>query len=95
MIDVHNHILPGIDDGARSIEQTILMAKEAKQAGFTQIITTSHYIENEYDASKSNRADMIEAIQESLDNENIDIKLYNGAEAYITNVLVDLVKVSS
>ncbi len=91
MIDMHTHILPEIDDGARSMEQTILMLKEAKKAGFSQIITTSHYIENEYDVPKNDRDIIIDAIQESIDNEKINIKLYNGAEAYISDVLVDLV----
>ncbi len=92
MIDVHTHILPGIDDGARNIEDTIEMVKEAKKAGFTDIITTSHYIENEYNVNKENRKVIIEAIQEELNKEDIEIKLYNGAEIYITNELLDLVE---
>ena len=62
--------------------------KEAKQAGFTDIITTSHYIENAYDVDKKNRKKIIDAIKSLLKDENIDIKLYNGAEAYITNNLL-------
>ncbi len=92
MIDVHAHILPGIDDGARDIEDTIEMIKEAEKAGFTDIITTSHYIENEYNVNKENRKYIIEAIQEELSKENIEINLYNGAEIYITNELLDLVE---
>ena len=42
MIDFHTHILPNIDDGARNIEETIELIKEAKQAGFDEIILTSH-----------------------------------------------------
>ena len=37
MIDFHSHILPGIDDGSRSIEQTIRMLKEAKEAGLENL----------------------------------------------------------
>ena len=50
MIDIHTHILPGIDDGSKSFEQSLLMAKEAQEAGFTDIITTSHYMTNIYEA---------------------------------------------
>ena len=46
MIDFHTHILPNIDDGARNIDETIALIKEAKEAGFDEIILTSHYIEN-------------------------------------------------
>lgn len=45
MIDVHCHILPGIDDGSRSIEESMEMIREAYEVGFTAIISTSHYIE--------------------------------------------------
>ena len=48
MIDFHSHILPNIDDGARSIEETYNMIKEAEKAGFDTILLTPHYIENYY-----------------------------------------------
>ena len=38
MIDFHSHILPNIDDGSRSLNETIYMIEEAKKAGFTKII---------------------------------------------------------
>ena len=91
MIDIHTHILPGIDDGSKDIMQTMQMIKEAELAGFTDIITTSHYIENEYDVGRDDRQALIDAIQNEVNKEQINIKLYNGAEAFITNNLVDLV----
>lgn len=90
MIDMHAHILPGIDDGSRNIVETMQMIKEAELAGFTDIITTSHYIENEYDVPKSSRKWIIEAIENELKNQDINLKLHNGAEAFITNILADL-----
>ena len=45
MIDLHSHILPKIDDGSSSMERTLQIVEEAKQAGFTKIISTSHYLE--------------------------------------------------
>ena len=44
MIDIHCHILPGIDDGAQSIEDAIEMAKQAVSQGITTIIATPHPI---------------------------------------------------
>ena len=43
MIDFHTHILPNIDDGSRSIDETFNLTKEAKEAGFEGIVLTSHY----------------------------------------------------
>ena len=91
MIDIHTHVLPGIDDGSKNVEMTMQMLDEAYTAGFTDIITTSHYIENEYDIPKKTRQEIINALQEQLNEEGININLYNGAEAFITNNLASLV----
>ena len=44
MIDIHAHILPGIDDGSRSMDESIEIIKKAKLCGVTDIIVTPHYI---------------------------------------------------
>ena len=46
MIDIHTHILPNIDDGSKSIEETFNLIKEAKSVGFDSIVLTSHYMED-------------------------------------------------
>lgn len=55
MIDIHSHIIPNVDDGSISVEETFEMIKEAKNAGFDAIISTSHYIENCYESDVSER----------------------------------------
>ena len=44
MVDFHTHILPGIDDGSRNIEETVMLLKEAEENGFDKIILTPHYL---------------------------------------------------
>ena len=46
MIDIHSHILYGIDDGSTDIEESIEIIKRLKQIGFHKIIATPHYIDN-------------------------------------------------
>ena len=43
MIDFHNHILPGIDDGSKSIEMTLNMLRIAESQGIREIINTVHF----------------------------------------------------
>ena len=88
MIDFHSHILPGIDDGSRSIEQTIRMLKEAKEAGFTKIISTSHYIEGYYESDEAERTELLNEVQKNISG----IELYLGNEIYITNNMIDLIQ---
>ena len=59
MIDMHSHILPNIDDGSQSIEESVSMLREAKKAGFTAIVSTSHFIEEVYNVSKEEREEII------------------------------------
>lgn len=86
MIDFHTHILPQIDDGARSPEETIKLINEAKKAGFTSIISTSHYLEGYYETDAKVREDLINII--SYDK----IQIYPGSEIYISQNIVDLIK---
>ena len=83
MIDIHTHILPSIDDGSRDAAETFDMINEAYDAGFTDIITTSHYITEQYEVNKNERNLLLNAIQNKVDVENINLILHNGAEAYI------------
>lgn len=92
MIDFHAHILPEIDDGSRNIEESYDMIKEAYDAGFTSIISTSHYIDGSYECDKKAREDIIKKIKEELESRNININIYNGAEAYVSRDLNLLVK---
>lgn len=91
MIDIHSHILPGLDDGAKEIQDTLKMIKEASDAGFTDVFATSHYIEGEYDFDKIDRECIIEAIMSKLEQDGINLKLHIGAEAYISTDLPKLV----
>lgn len=88
MIDFHSHILPGIDDGSKSIEQTIRMLKEAKEAGFTKIISTSHYMEGYYESDEIERIELLNEVQKNISG----IELYLGNEIYITNNMIDLIQ---
>ena len=80
MIDFHSHIIPNIDDGSRSIEETFNLLKEAKEAGFEGIVLTSHYIEDYYQTDVPERDMWVKAISENLGAKGIDIDLYLGNE---------------
>ena len=88
MIDFHSHILPNIDDGSSSIEESINILKEAKEAGFTKIISTSHYIEEYYESDEKERTELLKNIEKNYQ----DIELYLGNEIYITDQMIELVK---
>lgn len=90
MIDFHSHIIPNIDDGSRSIEETFNLLKEAKEAGFESVILTSHYIENYYETNVPERDMWVKAISENLQDKGIDINLYLGNEIYMSDNMMQL-----
>ena len=92
MIDVHSHILPSVDDGAKDIAETFKILEEACDAGFSDIFATSHYIEGEYEFNKTDREFIIEALMQKIAEEGLDIKLHIGAEGYISNDLPKLIE---
>ncbi len=87
MIDFHSHILPNIDDGSRSLNETIHILKEAKKAGFTKIISTSHYIDGYYEANQEERTKLLNEVKENFQG----MELYLGNEIYITNQMTELI----
>ena len=88
MIDFHSHILPQTDDGSISIEETIDILKEAKQVGFTKVISTSHYLEGYYESNENERTELLEKIKQ----ENTEIELYLGSEIYVSENMIDFLK---
>lgn len=92
MIDIHSHLIPNVDDGSRSVEETVKMIKEARHAGFTDIILTSHYMEECYEPEEEVIELWTEQLQKVIDNESIEIKLYTGNEVYITENVIELLK---
>ena len=66
MIDFHSHILPNIDDGSTSMEESVKLIKEAAQAGFTGIISTSHYLQNYYECDEAERTGLLAELAEQV-----------------------------
>lgn len=92
MIDIHSHLIPNVDDGSESVEDTFIMFDEALKAGFTDIILTSHYITDYYENKTEDLIFWKEKLQEVLNKNNKSLKLYSGMEVYISeeiNKLID------
>ncbi|KJS08349.1 MAG: hypothetical protein VR73_05880 [Gammaproteobacteria bacterium BRH_c0] len=85
MIDIHCHLLPGIDDGSSSIEQSLQMAKLAVADGITHAILTPHINPGRWDNSTALIAAATEAFRAALGAENIALQLGFAAEVRISD----------
>jgi protein-tyrosine phosphatase len=83
MTDIHNHVLPCIDDGASDIEASLAMLQNLAQAGFTAVSVSCHLGHPTFpDVSVQSIHDGVELIRQKLDSAGIAIELYAGAENY-------------
>ncbi|MBR3002591.1 MAG: hypothetical protein IKF38_03385 [Clostridia bacterium] len=92
MIDFHTHILPNIDDGSRSIEETFNLIEEAKNAGFDKIVLTPHYMEGYYETDVAEREVWLDAISKNLYIKKFNGKLYLANEIYISDNIMNLLE---
>ena len=74
MIDIHSHILPRVDDGARSLRDSMHMAKLAVQEGIHQIISTPHHMNGNYSNHKLDIISKVNKLNEVLSENNNRIK---------------------
>lgn len=89
MIDIHSHVLYGIDDGAKTLDESLSILKKMSELGYTKVIATPHYIENtEYVADNKKKKDILEEIKRELKSLNIPIELYLGNEIFIDDDLL-------
>ena len=92
MIDLHSHILPSIDDGAKNIDETMKLLKEAQEAGFESVVATSHYREGYYETGIKERELLLQAIYQKFRQYNINLDLYLGNEIYISENIIKLLE---
>lgn len=93
-VDVHSHILPGFDDGARSLEECLAMARAAERGGINDIIATPHV------DLEGNRPDLEAVLRTShevndkLAGEGIELTLHTGAEVRMSAALMKPLQLS-
>jgi len=88
MIDLHSHILPELDDGAQSLEESLKMARMAVDSGITVMVATPHCIHGRVQEVREGWQLLLEALREN----EIPLKLLPGMEIFGTGDTVRLLK---
>lgn len=89
MIDIHNHILYGIDDGAQTEQDTLDMARAAVAEGITDIIATPHHKIGVYENYGPKIIDLTEQVNVLLQNNQIPLKVHPSQEIRIYGDVIE------
>ena len=91
MIDVHSHLLYGVDDGVKTLEESIDILRDLQKAGYKDVIITPHYIkDSKYTSDVETNNKKLTKIKDALVKNKIDINVYLGNEIYIDKDIDEL-----
>lgn len=89
MIDIHCHILPGIDDGAQTETDSIAMAKAAVEQGIHTIIATPHHMNGRYENTKTDILTHVNVLNDLLQENEIPLTVLPGQEVRMNGDMMD------
>lgn len=89
-VDIHSHLLPGIDDGAKTIEDSLVLTKSLQEFGTSQIITTPHVIQYVWENTSENIQQKLNSTTIELQQNNFTIPFRAAAEYMMDENFVKL-----
>ncbi len=84
-IDIHCHIMPGVDDGSPDVETSLNMLQTAEKNGVESIILTPHHKPMHHNVSPEHNRVYCERLQEKAQKAGLNIRLYSGNEIYYSD----------
>jgi protein-tyrosine phosphatase len=80
LIDIHCHLIPSVDDGARDFAESLETIRQLKRAGFVASICTPHMWPNEFDNKPDEARALTAVLQREIDQAGIDYRVFPGGE---------------
>lgn len=90
-VDLHSHLIPNIDDGVRSWEESLDILNQMSQLGFKKIITTPHIINDYYPNKPENIRNGVVELNRLISKKEIPLTVEAGAEYYLDEHFANLV----
>lgn len=81
--DIHSHLIPAVDDGAQTVEDSVALIEQFQSMGFTGLITTPHIKMDHYPNNRESIKTGLELLHKELENKGIKIPVKAAAEYYI------------
>lgn len=90
--DMHSHLIPGIDDGSQSMDETIAMLAKFESLGYSKVITTPHIMSDSYPNTPEIILAGLEKVRNEMHQLGMKIQLEAAAEYYFDETLIPLIK---
>jgi tyrosine-protein phosphatase YwqE len=90
-VDLHSHLLPGLDDGVKSYDESVSIIQAFVRLGYTTIITTPHVMSDAYRNTPEGILSSLEILRHRLREQNIPVKIRAAAEYYLDEHLMKMV----
>ncbi|WP_353989228.1 CpsB/CapC family capsule biosynthesis tyrosine phosphatase [Pediococcus argentinicus] len=91
LIDLHCHILPGVDDGSKDMEMSLRLARVAVEQGISHIVVTPHHMDGTYTNHKKDVIKKTQDFQNELDKHQIPLTVFPGQEVHLTGELMQAI----
>ena len=89
--DIHSHLLPQLDDGVKSLEESAQLVRQFMALGYTKLVTTPHVMKDFYRNDPGTIAGGLESLKQFLAKENINVSIEAAAEYYLDESLMERV----
>lgn len=90
--DMHSHLIPGIDDGAQDMDQTIAMLAKFESLGYKKVVTTPHIMTDSFPNNRDTILSGLETVKNEIKNVGINIEIEAAAEYYFDETLMPKIK---
>ena len=90
--DIHSHLIPGIDDGAQTMEQSIEMIEAFIDLGYTKLITTPHIMSHRFPNTRAILEEGLVLLQKELQERNMQMEIEIASEYYLDETVMELVE---
>lgn len=91
-VDIHSHLLPGIDDGCKNMEESLICIQNLKERGYKKIITTPHVISGFYENTPEIITGKLQEVRNAVADKGIEIEIEAAAEYYLDEFFTALIE---
>lgn len=90
--DFHSHLIPGIDDGVKTIEESLEILEKLQQIGYQKIITTPHVMSEYYPNTRAQITQAFEQLEKAIEVSDLKIEVTFAAEYFMDESFLELLK---